>query len=73
MTNKEGGRTTPSVVGFTKTGERLVGAIAKRQAIVNPASTFSSVKRFIGRKFSEVADEQKTFAVQEVRLGAAHV
>ena len=54
MVNKEGSRTTPSVVAFTKSGEKLVGNIAKRQAIVNPANTFSSVKRFIGRKFSEV-------------------
>jgi len=54
VVNKEGSRTTPSVVAFTKSGEKLVGNIAKRQAIVNPANTFSSVKRFIGRKFSEV-------------------
>ena len=55
VVNREGARTTPSVVAWTKTGDKLVGAIAKRQAVVNPASTFSSVKRFIGRTFEEVA------------------
>ncbi|XP_039851735.1 uncharacterized protein LOC120710138 [Panicum virgatum] len=58
VTNAEGARTTPSVVAYTKTGERLVGQIAKRQAVVNPENTFS-VKRFIGRKMSEVDDEAK--------------
>ena len=48
VTNSEGGRTTPSVVAYTKNGERLVGQIAKRQGVVNPSNTFSSVKRFIG-------------------------
>eukprot|EP00887_Chlorella_sp_A99_P007898 scaffold20.g7898.t1 len=55
--NAEGGRTTPSVVAYTKTGDRLVGQIAKRQAVVNPENTFFSVKRFIGRKMTEVKDE----------------
>ena len=59
ITNAEGGRTTPSVVAFTKTGDRLVGQIAKRQAVVNPENTFFSVKRFIGRKMSEVQEESK--------------
>jgi len=59
ITNAEGGRTTPSVVAFTKTGDRLVGQIAKRQAVVNPENTFFSVKRFIGRKMEEVKDESK--------------
>ncbi|ONM32482.1 Heat shock 70 kDa protein 6 chloroplastic [Zea mays] len=59
VTNAEGARTTPSVVAYTKTGERLVGQIAKRQAVVNPENTFFSVKRFIGRKMSEVDDEAK--------------
>ncbi len=55
--NAEGGRTTPSVVGFTKDGERLVGQIAKRQAVTNPQNTVFSIKRFMGRKMSEVRDE----------------
>jgi molecular chaperone DnaK len=57
--NAEGGRTTPSVVGFTKDGERLVGTVAKRQAVTNPQNTVFSIKRFMGRKMSEVQDEQK--------------
>jgi molecular chaperone DnaK len=55
--NAEGFRTTPSVVAYTKAGDRLVGQIAKRQAVINPDNTFYSVKRFIGRKSDEVADE----------------
>lgn len=55
--NSEGGRTTPSVVAFTKDGERLVGAPAKRQAITNPENTVSSIKRFMGRMFNEVKEE----------------
>ena len=51
--NKEGGRTTPTVVGFTDKGERLVGQIAKRQAVTNAANTVYAVKRLIGRKFEE--------------------
>src|SRR5580704_2485338 len=57
--NEEGGRTTPSVVGFTKTGERLVGQVAKRQAITNPENTVYSIKRFMGRRFDEVREEMK--------------
>ena len=57
--NAEGGRTTPSVVGFTKDGERLVGQVAKRQAVTNPQNTVFSIKRFMGRKMSEVQEEQK--------------
>lgn len=59
INNAEGDRTTPSVVGFTKDGERLVGTAAKRQAVTNPKNTVSSVKRFIGRKYSEVSDDEK--------------
>ena len=59
VTNAEGQRTTPSVVAYTKNGDKLVGQIAKRQAVVNPANTFFSVKRFIGRKMSEVDEEAK--------------
>ncbi len=55
--NEEGGRTTPSVVAFTKDGERLVGQVAKRQAITNPQNTIYSIKRFMGRRYSEVAAE----------------
>ncbi|HEX5020532.1 MAG TPA: molecular chaperone DnaK [Candidatus Binatia bacterium] len=57
--NSEGNRTTPSVVAFTKTGERLVGQIAKRQAVLNPENTIYSAKRFIGRRYSEVQSEIK--------------
>ena len=60
ITNPEGGRTTPSVVAFTKSGERLVGQVAKRQAITNPENTIYSIKRFMGRKVSEVQSEIKT-------------
>jgi molecular chaperone DnaK len=65
--NSEGARTTPSVVGFTESGERLVGQLARRQAILNPQGTIYSAKRFIGRKFDEVSDEAKAvgFAVVE--------
>lgn len=59
IANSEGGRTTPSIVGFTKTGERLVGAIAKRQAITNPENTIYSIKRFMGRRHGEVESEEK--------------
>ncbi|KAG2429224.1 hypothetical protein HXX76_010994 [Chlamydomonas incerta] len=69
ITNAEGGRTTPSVVAFTKTGDRLVGQIAKRQAVVNPENTFFSVKRFIGRRMSEVGSESTQVPYQVVEDG----
>ena len=59
IVNQEGARTTPSVVGFGKDGERLVGQVAKRQAVTNPENTVFSVKRFMGRKFSEVTEETR--------------
>lgn len=59
IVNSEGGRVTPSVVAFTKTGERIVGQIAKRQAALNPEKTIYSIKRFMGRKYSEVTEELK--------------
>src|SRR4028118_1259816 len=64
--NKEGGRTTPSVIGFTEKGERLVGQIAKRQAVTNAQNTLYAVKRLIGRKFSapEVAKMSETAPFQ---------
>ncbi|XP_031267651.1 stromal 70 kDa heat shock-related protein, chloroplastic-like [Pistacia vera] len=67
VTNAEGQRTTPSVVAYTKNGDRLVGQIAKRQAVVNPENTFFSVKRFIGRKMTEVNEESKQVSYKVVR------
>jgi molecular chaperone DnaK len=62
LVNAEGDRTTPSVEGFRKDGERVVGKAAKNQAVTNPENTINSIKRFIGRKFSEVQEENKTVA-----------
>jgi molecular chaperone DnaK len=67
--NEEGGRTTPSVVGFTKSGERLVGQVAKRQAITNPLNTIYSIKRFMGRRYDEVTDEMKMVPYKVVKQG----
>jgi molecular chaperone DnaK len=67
--NEEGGRTTPSVVAFTKSGERLVGQVAKRQAITNPENTIYSIKRFMGRRYEEVNDEMKMVPYKVVRQG----
>ena len=73
--NVEGGRTTPSIVAFAKSGERLVGQSAKRQAVTNPKQTVFSVKRFMGRKFDEISDEKKRVPYEVVRAGNgdAHV
>jgi molecular chaperone DnaK len=73
--NAEGARTTPSVVAFTKTGERLVGQAAKRQAVTNPRNTVFSAKRFIGRKFAEVREEAKNmpFKVVEGKNSDAYI
>src|SRR5216117_2498487 len=76
ITNPEGSRLTPSVVAFTKTGERLVGQVAKRQAVTNPENTVFSIKRFMGRRFDEVSEEMKmvpytvTAAGNDVRIKA---
>src|SRR5258706_7128894 len=67
--NEEGGRTTHSVVGFTKTGERLVGQVAKRQAITNPENTIFSIKRFMGRRYEEVSEELKMVPYKVERDG----
>ncbi len=75
LENSEGARTTPSVVAFTKSGERLVGQAAKRQAITNPANTIFSVKRFMGRKFDEVRAEEHRVPYKLVKAanGDAHI
>ena len=67
--NAEGGRTTPSVAGFAKTGERLVGQVAKRQSVTNPENTVFSIKRFMGRRFDEVNDEMKMVPYKVVAAG----
>src|SRR5579872_2803033 len=60
--NQEGANTTPSIVAFTKDGQRLVGAIAKRQAVTNPENTIFSAKRYIGRKYSDIPAEERKLA-----------
>jgi molecular chaperone DnaK len=69
IANEEGGRTTPSIVAFTKNGERLVGQVAKRQAITNPENTIYSIKRFMGRRFDEVNEEMKMVPYKVVKSG----
>jgi molecular chaperone DnaK len=69
IANEEGGRTTPSIVAFTKSGERLVGQVAKRQAITNPENTIYSIKRFMGRRLNEVGDEMKMVPYKVVAKG----
>ncbi len=75
ITNPEGSRITPSVVGFTKSGERLVGQVAKRQAVTNPENTVFSIKRFMGRKFDEVNEEMKMvpYAVNRASNGDVRI
>ena len=69
IANEEGARTTPSIVGFSKSGERLVGQVAKRQAITNPENTIFSIKRFMGRRYDEVTDEMKMVPFKVVKQG----
>ncbi len=69
IANEEGARTTPSIVGFSKSGERLVGQVAKRQAITNPENTIFSIKRFMGRRYNEVNDEMKMVPYKVVQQG----
>ncbi|MDD2480262.1 MAG: Hsp70 family protein, partial [Victivallaceae bacterium] len=73
--NAEGNRTTPSIVAFSKSGERLVGQTAKRQAVTNPKNTIFSVKRFMGRKFSELKDELANIPYEVIAApnGDAHI
>src|SRR5262249_60897337 len=75
LANAEGGRTTPSVVAFGKESERLVGQVAKRQAVTNPENTIFSIKRFMGRKYAEVSEEQKMvpYKVVEAPNGDARI
>src|SRR5688572_17321782 len=67
IVNQEGSRTTPSVVGFAKDGERLVGQVAKRQAVTNPENTVFSIKRFMGRTYADVAPEMSRVPYRVVK------
>src|SRR5262245_24720862 len=71
IANQEGGRTTPSVVAFTKSGERLVGQVAKRQAVTNAENTVYSIKRFMGRRYDEVNEEMKMVPYKVTRSSNA--
>src|SRR5574339_160789 len=75
IANSEGTRTTPSIVAFTKNGERLVGQVAKRQSVTNPKNTVYSIKRFMGRRYSEITEEAKQvpYSVREGKNGEAVV
>ncbi|MFM8295504.1 MAG: Hsp70 family protein, partial [Microcystaceae cyanobacterium] len=73
IANAEGFRTTPSVVAYAKNGDRLVGQIAKRQAVMNPGNTFYSVKRFIGRKFDEITNEATEVSYKVLRDSSGNV
>ena len=75
LENSEGARTTPSIVAFTKSGERLVGQAAKRQAVTNPKNTIFSAKRYIGRKFDELSDSDKNvpYDIVAAENGDAHI
>src|SRR6187200_1418025 len=75
LENSEGKRTTPSVVAFTKSGERVVGQAAKRQAVTNATNTIFSAKRYIGRKYSELteADKAVPYKIVEASNGDAHI
>ena len=69
ITNAEGSRLTPSVVAFAKSGERLVGQVAKRQAVTNPENTIFSIKRFMGRRYDEVTEEMKMVPYRVAQSG----
>jgi len=69
--NQEGGRTTPSVIAYTDKGERLVGQVAKRQAVTNPRRTIFSIKRFMGRRFGEVQQEIKEVPFEVMFTGTS--
>src|SRR5437868_11280980 len=71
--NQEGGRTTPSVVAFTKSGERLAGQVAKRQAVTNAENTIYSIKRFMGRRYEEVNEEMKMVPYKVTRTSNGDV
>src|SRR5258706_14361690 len=73
IANSEGQRTTPSVVAFTKDGERLVGQVAKRQAVTNPENTIYSIKRFMGRRYDEVTEEIKKVPYKVIKAANGDV